>query len=222
MQCIATALGGGGGETLAPSTTEADAQVVNGTYLPVKGYAAGLWEAKLRLYGRLSEYPDLRPSGSTEANWYAAQQSTTVGSLGAVYQGILSLSKYSVQEQSDLETAAAAQQSAAQAVSDKDGQIAANLDNPATLEQLFAERQQLEVALAAAITAHQNLLSSLRNAKLSTSQQLLGQLTATSTTASYETDFKTVCRVMLETYVGESGVSEVNRVALQSIAHQCR
>lgn len=222
VHCIATAIGGGGEETLAASITEADMRVLDGTYQPVKGYEAGLWEAKLRLYGRLSEHPDLRPSGSAEADWYAAQQSTTVGSLGNVYQGILSLSRYSAQEQGDLESASAAQQSAAQAVTDKDEQIAANLDNPMVLEQLFAERQQLEVTLAAAIAAHENLLTSLRNAKLSAAQQLLGQANAVATIEPYETDFKTVCRVLLETYLSESGVSEANGQALSDIAHQCR
>jgi hypothetical protein len=195
---------------------------MDGTYQPVKGYAAGLWEAKLRLYGRLSEHPELRPSGSTEANWYAAQQSTTVGSLGTVYQGILSLSRYSAQEQSDLENAAAAQQSAAQAVTDKDGQIAANLDNPTVLEQLFTDRQQLEVVLANAITAHQNLLGSLRSAKLSEAQLLLAQLNVIGTSELYESDFKTVLGILLETYVSESGVSEANSLTLTAIAHQCR
>jgi hypothetical protein len=223
VQCIATAIvGGGGGETLAPSTTEADFRVIDGTYQSVKGYAAGLLEAKLRLFGRLSEHPELRPSGSTEANWYSAQQSTTIGSLGNVYQGILSLSRYSTQEQSDLESAASAQQSAAQAVTDKDGQIAANLDNPAVLEQLFAERQQLETALASAIAAHENLLGSLRSAKLAVAQQLLGQMNSIGTTVQHETDFKTVCRILLETYIGESSVSEANRQTLLGIAHQCR
>jgi hypothetical protein len=195
---------------------------MDGTYQPVKGYVAGLWEAKLRLYGRLSEYPELRPSGSTEANWYSANQNTTVGSLGNVYEGILSLSRYSAKEQSDLDNAAAAQQSAAQAVTDKDGQIAANLDNPAVLGQLIAERQQLEAALATAIAVHENLLGSLRSGKLAAAQQLLGQVNAIGTTASYETDFKTVCRILLETYVGESGVSEANQQSLSGIAHQCR
>ena len=107
-------------------------------------------------------------------------------------------------------------------MSDKDGQIAANLGSPSAMEQLIAERQQLEVTLATAIAVHQNLLSNLRSAKLSAAQQLLGQVNAISTTAAYETDFKTVCRVLLETYASESGVSEANRVALQSIAHHCR
>ncbi len=221
VECIATAIVGGG-ETLAPSTTEADMRVIAGTYQPVKGYAAGLWEAKIRLYSRLSEYSELRPVASAEANWYAAQQNTTVGSLGTVYQGILSLSRYSAQEQADLNDAADAQQSAAQAVTDKDGQIASNLDNPAVMVQLIAERQQLEVPLAAAIEANQSVLGNLRNAKLSAAQQQLSQLSTIGTSVSYETDFKTVCRVLLETYASESGVSEANRQTLSSIAHQCR
>jgi hypothetical protein len=222
VECIATAPPGGGGETLAPLTTEADARVMDGTYQPVKGYAAGLWEAKLRLNGRLSEHPELRPSGSVEAIWYAAQQNTTVGSLCNLYQGILSLSRYSALEQVDLDNAATAQQSATQAVTDKDGQIAANLDNPTVLEQLFAERQQLEVTLAAAIAAHENLLGSLRNAKLSAAQQLLQQVNGTNTSEAFETDFKTVCRILLETFASENGVSETNRATLLTIAHKCR
>jgi hypothetical protein len=222
VECIATVPPDGGGETLAPLTTEADARVMDGTYQPVKGYAAGLWEAKLRLYGRLSEHPELRPSGSVEAIWYAAQQNTTVGSLCNLYQGILSLSRYSALEQVDLDNAATAQQSATQAVTDKDAQIAVNLDNPAVLEQLFTERQQLEVTLAAAIAAHENLLGSLRNAKLSAAQQQLGQASAISTTEPYETDFKTVCCILLETFTDENGVSESNQQVLSAIAHQCR
>jgi len=223
VQCIATAIvGGGGGEPLAPSTTEADARVMDGTYQPVKGYTAGLWEAKLRLYGRLTEHAELRPAASPEASWYAVQQSTTVGSFGNMYQGILALSRYSAQEQADLDNAAAAQQSADQAVTDKDGQIADNLYNAAMLGQLIAERQQLEVTLAAAITAHQNVLVSLRNARLAAAQQLLGQVNTIGTMEQYETDFKTVCRILLETYISESGVSDANWQVLSAIAHQCR
>jgi hypothetical protein len=139
-----------------------------------------------------------------------------------VYQGILSLSRYSALEQVDLDNAATAQQSATQAVTDKDAQIAVNLDNPAVLEQLFTERQQLEVTLAAAIAAHENLLGNLRNAKLSAAQQLLGQASAISTTEPYEMDFKTVCRILLETFTDENGVSEANQQVLSTIAHQCR
>lgn len=217
--CIASE---GGEETLAPSTTEADAHVMDGTYQPIKGYDAGFWEAKLRLYSRLSEHPELRPSGSVEADWYATQQNTTVSSLGNAYRSILSLSLYTAEEKINLENAAIAQQSAAQALTDKDAQIAANLDNPEALDQLLVERQQLEMVMADGIAAYENLLGSMRNTRLSAAQQILGQLNVISTTNAYEMDFKTVCRILLETYLSESGVSEANKEALSSIAHQCR
>lgn len=76
-----------------------------------------------------------------------------------------------------------------------------------------AERQQLETTLASAIAAHQNLLGALRNGKLSAAQQLLGQVSAINTAAAFEADFKTVCRILLETYASERGVSVANRQA---------
>jgi hypothetical protein len=85
-----------------------------------------------------------------------------------------------------------------------------------------AERQQLEATLATAIAVQQNLLGNLRNGKLSAAQQLLGQVSAINTAAAFETDFKTVCRILLETFASENGVSETNRATLLTIAHKCR
>lgn len=222
VACITIDVGGGGEETLAAALTEADMRVIEGTYQSVRGYDAGLWEAKFRLYRRLSAHPELRPADSAAAAWYAAQQNTTVGRLGSVYEAILSLSRYSAQEQAELNDAAAAQQSAAQAVANKDEQIADYLDDPAMLEQLFSERQQLEAALASANAAYESLLLGLRSNRLLVAQQLLGQLGDIETNEAYETDLKTVCRILLETFASENGVSEANRNTLQSIAHQCR
>lgn len=221
VQCIASAFWGGGEEAFA-SLTEADLRVMDETFEPVKGYAAGSWEAALRLYLRLSQYPELRPGDSGPAQWYAAQEENATGELGSLYHAILSLSRFSGQEQAGLDDAATTQQVAAQAVIDLDEQMADSLDNPVLLEQLIAERQQLETTLAAAVAAHQELLGNLRNARLSAAQQLLEDLASVGTTEAYETDFKTVCRILLDTYTDENGLSETNRQTLSDIAHQCR
>jgi hypothetical protein len=222
VQCIATAFGGGGVEAMVVDITEADKRVMDGTFEAVKGYAAGLWEAQLRLYRRLHEYPELRPTDSEAANWYAAQENTTVGKFGELYQAILLLNAHATQEQNELDYAEAAQQSAAEAVTDKDGLIAANLEDPTELEQLIAQRKQLEAVLTDAIAANQNLLSNLHNSRLSSAQQLLEQLEALNTSETYETDFKTVCHILLQTYLSENGVSENQIEILTEIAHKCR
>ncbi len=204
------------------SITEADSRVLDGSFQPVGGHEAGVWEAKLRLFGRLAENPELRTGGSAAATWYSAQQNTSLSSLGDAYQQILALSRFSVQEQSDLDATASAHEDLVQDVTDKDAQIAAAIANPPLLEQLLAERQQLELALAAAIVARGTVLTNLRNARLAEAQQVLAQLNAATTTEPYETDFQTVCRILLETYLSENPVTEANRQTLTGIAQQCR
>ncbi len=217
-----TQQGGGEAPDPEPHLTEVGMRVIAGTFQPVKGYPAGVWEVQLHLYNYLSEHPQLRPEGSDAAQWYAAMQGTTVGILGDVYQGILSLSRYTAEEREALDEALAAQQAAAEAVADKDGEIAASYDNLAALEALLDERQELDAALGEAIAAHQALVNSWRSVRVAAAQQLLQQVNAVSTTEAFETDFKEVCRILLETYLSEGGLSDTNRATLQAIAQQCR
>ncbi len=220
--CIETHPGGGDeASTPAPLITDADANVLAGTFEPVRGYAAGLWEAEVRLYRKLAENPLLRPTGSEAADWYA-HQDNSVGRLGSVYHGLLSLSNYSATDQNSLDLAATTMQGAAQAVANKDEQIANALSNPAAMNQYLTEREQLNQALATAADAYQIFMSVIRSARLAAAQQLLTQLNGINTTEGYETDFKTVCGILLETYLSETAVSETNLQALTAIAHQCR
>jgi hypothetical protein len=82
--------------------------------------------------------------------------------------------------------------------------------------------RQAALRLTDAIAANQNLLSNLHNSRRSAAQQLLEQLEALNTSETYETDFKTVCHILLQTYLSENGVSENQIEILTEIAHKCR
>ncbi|MBL7775611.1 MAG: hypothetical protein JNK89_06380, partial [Saprospiraceae bacterium] len=226
VECALVTLTEGGAQSREDSrpakTTEADSRVIAGTYIPVKGYPAGLWEAELRLYRRLSEHPELQPAGSPEAAWFFSAQNTSVGALGNIYLGILELSRYDQQEQDALDAAAENFQDAANALAAKDQEFGEALDNPALLEQLLAEREALEAALAAATAEYQNLFESARDVRRNSALQLLDLLDPIQTAAAYETDFKTVCRILLETYLDGVSLSAENCQNLKTIAAQCR
>ncbi|MFN0173399.1 MAG: T9SS type A sorting domain-containing protein [Saprospiraceae bacterium] len=76
--------------------------IVNGTFVPWKGYAANTWDAAFLLYQRMTEDTTLRPSGSPEATWYANNYNGNLGKFCRVFDGLVSLS-------SDTPTATAAQ-----------------------------------------------------------------------------------------------------------------
>lgn len=224
VQCMAEGLVGGGGETkkLVPATTAADARVMDGSYQPVRGYAAGQWEAQLRLYRRLYASPELRPDGSAEADWYDAQSNSPLEHLGNTYQGILALSQYTAEEQSSLAAAAAAAKAATDAIVENNEAIATALENEEPVEELLGTQGELDAVLASATDAYTAVLSNAHNIRLAQAQELLAQVEAAGATEPYEQDFKTVCQILLETYSGENGVSAENREVLTAIAHQCR
>lgn len=202
--------------------TEADLQVMTGTYIPVKGYPAGLWEAELRLFSRLNKYPELKPVGSLEDAWYSAVQYTSISGLGTIYEGILKLSRYSEQEQDELDAVVETFQAAADALAAQDDEFVHVLDNPNLFDQLFTERKVLETTLAAAMIDYQNLFESALDARRNSAQLLLDQLASIYAEEVYELDFKTVCHILLETYLDGSVLSTENRQSLESIAVQCR
>jgi hypothetical protein len=225
--CIATDPGGGGNLTNTGSEkTEADTRVLSGTYQPIKGYPAGQWEAAVRLFDRLTTNPELRPVGSEDDTWYTAQQNTSVGKLSTVYQGIIGLSTYSPTEQNLLSIAEESHKAAITNLSNKDVEISAVASDVNAvipqLEQHLEERQALEATLAVATADYQNTLNSIRTNRLLAAQQLLGTLTDISTSEPYETDYKTVCQILLGAYITGSTPNENDLNTLRTIAEQCR
>ena len=173
VQCMAEGLVGGGGETkkLVPATTAADARVMDGSYQPVRGYAAGQWEAQLRLYRRLYASPELRPDGSAEADWYDAQSNSPLEHLGNTYQGILALSQYTAEEQSSLAAAAAAAKAATDAIVENNEAIATALENEEPVEELLGTQGELDAVLASATDAYTAVLSNAHNIRLAQAQE---------------------------------------------------
>jgi hypothetical protein len=206
---------------LPPNKSDAESAVISGTYQPVRGFSAGTWEAKVLLYQRMLNYPELRPESSVEATWFAAQQNATAGLLSAAYNGIYALSTYTSQEQTSLQTAENAYNQAISDMAEVDSLIAESLNNASTLASLSQQRVVLDSLLGVAANAYQVVLASIRSNRISTAQQLLSQVNAVSTSETYETDFKTVCKILLEGYVSDT-ISTSNLQSLRSIAHQCR
>ncbi|MCB0520990.1 MAG: T9SS type A sorting domain-containing protein [Lewinellaceae bacterium] len=202
--------------------TAADTKVMEGTFQSVKGYPAGVWEAKLRLYRRLIENPEMMPVSSTAEAWYLNEQSTTVGRLGNIYHGIYQLSELIQQEQDDLDGAESDYANAIADIQAIDEAISNSIGNPSTIAQLLADRSVEESELSTTTEAYQNLLTNIREVRLENAQDLMEQLGAVSTTAHYETDFKTVCNILLKTYLNDGILGEEDRQILEVIAQQCR
>ncbi len=209
---------GGGSST---SLTLNDSRIIAGNFHTAKGYPAEDWEVAVRLYKKLTENPALMPILSTAESWFSSKQNTTVGSLGSIYSGIYQLSEYSQQDMDDLDSLETGYKSAVAVIKAIDESISNAIGNPSAVAQLLADRAANEPALTAAGAAYLNLLTTIKNERIADAQSLLGQLNTISTFEEYETDFKTVCRILLETYVATE-LEENNRQTLKSIANKCR
>lgn len=82
-------------ETLDPDDPKydyAEKGIINGTFIPWKGYTANTWDATFLLYQRMTEDVTLRPDGSSEAAWYANNLNGNIGKFRRVFDGFVSLS----------------------------------------------------------------------------------------------------------------------------------
>jgi Secretion system C-terminal sorting domain len=208
--------GGGGGFSIAETNT------LTGNFKSAKDYPAELYEAEVRLYRKLLNQPQLMTNGSAEQNWYLSKSNTTVGLLATVYQGIINLSVYSPQEKTAMTASTTAYNDILDDILAIDESIYANEENETLVNQLLAQRSVLAVDLAIVIQNHQAVLNPILSSRHTTAQNLASQLNNTVTNTAYETDFKTVLSILLETYLDNGTLSANNQTILEGIAQKCR
>lgn len=71
---------------------KAEKAIIDGNFVPWKGYEANTWDAARLLLQRMKSDGALRPSGSPEYHWYAEQEAGHIGKFQQLMDGMVALS----------------------------------------------------------------------------------------------------------------------------------
>jgi Secretion system C-terminal sorting domain len=200
------------------SITKSNKLVIEGTFgtfwnLPNTG-----WEAKLHTYGRLYEYPELRPSGSAALTWYNANINSSPAQLYKVMTAMRDLGAMP----SVTDAAVANFDALLEQRNVKEGQL---LTPGLSLTQITQTKQELDALntlFVAAQLSMNNAINSDAAATASQRQLLLTTLNGLTLSTSYEQDLQSVLKIILEGYAANFIYTGTPLSTLTTIANKCR
>ena len=188
---------GGGDEGGGRGLSATDENVINGTQPIYNGFDATLWDAQVRLYRNLYEYPELRQADSEAEDFYSANSESSYAHLAII------LSKYDqamTANKIDLEQLADLYVQAQEAQEEQTG----NLD---------ALNQAAALLLSDIDVTRNEQLDILQN-----------ELAALEVSTEYEANLKSSLLIMITSALSDSPWhwTPEQEFTLQSIAAQCK
>jgi Secretion system C-terminal sorting domain len=203
--------------SITPSGRSAsDDAVIAGTFLPFRGLASTVWEARYHTYGRLFDDATLRPSGSDAENWFQANQNTSFAKLYQVAHSFNLIGTAGTGTETIFNDAGSllVQRDAAEAqwavsTGNAQDQWKTTLDgaNAAVIAAQGSLNTALDQDASAAQTAIQNLYTTL--AGIAVSEQ-------------HEVDLESVLGIMIAAEISETPFNAAQQQALSAIAEKCR
>jgi hypothetical protein len=192
--------------------------VIDGTFgtfwnLPNTG-----WEAKMHTYGRLYEYPELRPSGSAALTWYNANTNSSPAQLYRVMAGMRELGVMP----SVTDAAAANLDALLEQRNAKENQWLSPAQSQNQLTQIKQELDALNTSFGTAQLAINTASANDALAAASQRQVLLNTLNGLTLSSSYEQDLQSVLRIILEGYATDFRYTGAALTSLTTIANKCR
>ena len=201
----------------AKHLSRSNQKIIDGTFGTYKGLTNTNWEASYHTFGRLFEFPELRPTGSTALNWYSANYNANFAKLYRVMHDMSRLGTPG----SNSETA----------VTNLDNLLAqrdaketawATETNPTAQAQRKQELESLNAAVVTAQMGYETINTGELPGVQSQIQNLLFTLSSLSLTEGYEQDMRTVFRILLESNLGLIPFTTSQLTDLESIAGKCR
>ncbi|MEY3242973.1 MAG: Secretion system C-terminal sorting domain [Bacteroidota bacterium] len=198
--------------------SRSDKLVIDGTFgtfwnLPNTG-----WEAKMHTYGRLYEYPELRPSGSAALTWYNANTNSSPAQLYRVMAGMRELGVMP----SVTDAAAANLDALLEQRNAKENQWLSPAQSQNQLTQIKQELDALNTSFGTAQLAINTASANDALAAASQRQVLLNTLNGLTLSSSYEQDLQSVLRIILEGYATDFRYTGAALTSLTTIANKCR
>jgi len=196
-----------------------DEQVINNTYPPYRGDGWN-WDARFRLFGYLKDFPDLRPSGSDAAEWYAAQQNTHIGTLRDIYDGLQNLLALTPSQRQAHKTAYATLVASLQ---QSDSLVTAlqGVLSTSQMDDLRAQQVSNALQVSAQAGTYQALLNSYGSGAVQQANSLLNTLNSLDLSDICEANMQEVLRIQLVCVINNTAPTQPQRAVLESIADKC-
>ena len=200
----------------------ADEQAITGGFQAHKDYPASLWEAQLKAFRTLSDYPEFLITGSADLQFYNAHDAGSVGKLSRSISAWEDIAQFSALFESAWN---GNQVSITQKIEEIKGKVLemSQAETPAQQEQIAQEIASLEVALLTLQQTNQTLSTQYQTIVAANITQLLSELNNINAAEVWESNLKTSLTLLAQRAgSGNSVWTSTEHNTLQAIAYQCR